>query len=80
MLRSMRLFLAQIALLAILPAAEATWLAILSAILEALLIGFLLIRFKMAVDRNYRLVLEKTHQIPPQMTAEGANGSQSSFL
>lgn len=40
---------------------------------------FVLCRFKKAIDRNYQLILEKTHQSRPQLT-KNSNGSQKSFF
>src|SRR5699024_10803063 len=40
---------------------------------------FVLCRFKKAIDRNYQLILEKTHQSRPQLT-KNSNGSQKFFF
>jgi hypothetical protein len=48
--------------------------------LQLLLGCFLLYRLKKALDRNYQLVLEKTHKIPRDITRAGKSGSQSTFL
>ncbi|PAV27834.1 hypothetical protein CIL05_20000 [Virgibacillus profundi] len=41
---------------------------------------FILFRLKKAIDRNYLLVMEKTHQLPRNVNSNSSNGSQSSFL
>src|SRR5699024_1255884 len=40
---------------------------------------FVLCRFKKAIERNYQLILEKTHQTRQQLTIN-SNGSQKSFF
>lgn len=44
-------------------------------------IAFLtLFKVKVAIDRNYQLVLEKTHHLPAKLTRGGNSGSKSTFL
>lgn len=48
--------------------------------LQIILSALVLIRYKKAVDRNYTLILEKTHKIPRNLTKGGNLGSQTSFF
>ncbi|MEH7224919.1 hypothetical protein V7112_14015 [Bacillus sp. JJ1566] len=48
--------------------------------LQIIVTSVVLIRYKKAVDRNYALILEKTHKIPRNLTKGGSLGSQTSFF
>lgn len=77
--RSGILFIAEGVLLALLVSAGT--IAGLSLLLAVIQIGFslyMVFRVKQAIDFNYQLVLEKTHQIPPKITANG-NGSKATY-
>jgi membrane protein implicated in regulation of membrane protease activity len=81
-LKSMKLFIAQFTLLvslSLLHAEMTMILPILISIVQVILSAFILYRLKKAVDRNYQLVMEKTHQQRPDIT-KNTNGTQRSFL
>jgi len=40
---------------------------------------FMIYKVHRAINRNYLLVMEKTHQLPRDITSNGDNGTQSSF-
>nr|WP_304213305.1 hypothetical protein [Fredinandcohnia onubensis] len=48
--------------------------------LQSVISALVLLRYKKAIDRNYKLILEKTHKIPRNLTKGGDLGSQSSFF
>jgi len=48
-------------------------------ILQILLSIYTLFRVKRAIDYNYYLVLEKTHQAPKKYTTKGASGTKITF-
>src|SRR5699024_12083656 len=47
--------------------------------LQILFTIYLLYRMKQAIDYNYALVLEKTHQTPRKITSDGDTGTQFTF-
>jgi|SRR5690625_131989 len=49
-------------------------------VLQVFLTLFVIYRLKKAIDRNYQLVLEKTHAIKRSITENDYTGSQKSFL
>ncbi|WP_373894848.1 hypothetical protein ACUL41_16780 [Virgibacillus natechei] len=82
-LRSAKLFLVQLLLVISVSATEFAGINVLPTILGIIQIalgGFFIFKFIKAINRNYQLVLEKTHQMPADITRRGANGSQSSFI
>ena len=77
--RSAVLFVAEGIILVLLISAGA--IAGLGLLLAVVQIGFsiyMIFRVKQAIDFNYQLVLEKTHEIPPKITANG-NGSKPTY-
>ena len=48
-------------------------------LLQIILSIITLYRVKLAIDYNYYLVLEKTHQAPKKYTTKGANGTKFTF-
>ncbi|WP_085507066.1 hypothetical protein [Thalassobacillus devorans] len=79
-LRSGKMAVAEMAVLAGLMFWFNGLLLIIGGIVQLAISVFLFGRLITAVNRNYRLVLEKTHRIPRVMTERGADGAQSSFL
>ncbi|UJL46692.1 hypothetical protein KFZ58_01665 [Virgibacillus sp. NKC19-16] len=82
-LRSAKLFFIQLLLVISIFATELAGINVLPTalgIIQILLGAFFIFKFIKAIDRNYQLVLEKTHQIPSELTSRGANGTQSSFI
>lgn len=82
MLKSVKAFITQFALLislAFLNESMPLAIPILVSIIQLLFSGFVIYRYKKAVDRNYRLILEKTRQIPRELTKNDP-GTKHSFL
>ncbi|WP_164668063.1 hypothetical protein [Virgibacillus doumboii] len=46
---------------------------------QFILSGLVIYKFLQALDMNYRLVLEKTHEIEPNLTKQEHRGSRFSF-
>lgn len=82
-LRSVTIFLAQFFLLIaifLIDFSASSILYIPISIVQVLLSIFLIYKIIIATDRFYLLVMEKTHQKDTDITKNGDNGSQSSFL
>ncbi|MFG6115625.1 hypothetical protein ACGTN9_10575 [Halobacillus sp. MO56] len=79
-LRSRKIFALEIVLLPGMMVLLEGWMLIITGLVQLIISVYLLFRLLHAIDRNYRLVLEKTHRIPRVITTKGADGGQSSFL
>ena len=82
LLKSYKMFIGQFVLFLSFSLLDETVTPIILAVMILVQIAlsvFVLYRFKKAIDRNYQLVLEKTHQTRPQLTIN-SNGSQKSFF
>jgi len=81
-LRSPKFFLAQLFLtLAVFIVNKFVMydLSFIFSTIQILLTIMILYRLKKAIDYNYLLILEKTHQIPRKITVNGYNGKRFTF-
>ncbi|MGM8364090.1 hypothetical protein ACLIBG_01290 [Virgibacillus sp. W0181] len=82
-LRSATVFLVQIAVFVGMIVIDQTTLTLLYipiSIIQIFISFYLVYRIKKAIDRNYMLVMEKTHQAEPNITRNRDSGSRPSFL
>ncbi|GAB3057200.1 hypothetical protein [Virgibacillus ainsalahensis] len=82
-LRTKKLFFGQLLLFLIIFTINESAIPILYYLLiavQSILAAAVIYKFKKAVDRNYTLVIEKTHEIPPDLTKGGHDGTQSTFF
>ncbi|WP_028782180.1 hypothetical protein [Thalassobacillus devorans] len=79
-LRSVKMFSVEIVLLAGIMVLLDGQLLIFAGMIQLVISAMLLLGMLRAIDRNYRLVLEKTHRIPRNLTYRGADGARASFL
>ncbi|MCC3355512.1 hypothetical protein [Bacillus sp. REN16] len=82
-LKSKKVFFTQLGILLVIVLLKdsiQSFLYIPLSVLQILVTALVLIRYKKAVDRNYTLILEKTHKIPRNLTKGGDLGSQTSFF
>ncbi|MBP1969914.1 hypothetical protein J2Z83_002022 [Virgibacillus natechei] len=73
-LRSAKLFTIQLLLVLSIFAIEATGVTVLPtvwSVIQMILGVFFIFKFTKAIDQNYQLVLEKTHQVPSDLTTGG---------
>jgi hypothetical protein len=79
-LRKSKIFIAQAVVLMgslLVPTLlENTLFSTLMVLIQLILIIFAIIQYKKAVDFNYQLILEKTHQIPRKITVGGNFGDE----
>lgn len=83
MLKSMTAFLVQVALFVAIIIVDQTAIIALyipMVVIQIAVALFLLYRLIVAIDRNYQLILEKTHQMHPEITKNRNSGTQRSFL
>lgn len=80
LLKSVKIMLAEVVFFAIFFIIDIPVIYVLLTALQILLTLFVLYRLKQAIDYNYMLILEKTHQIPRKITSSGDNGHRSTFL
>lgn len=79
-LRSVKMVTVEIVLLAGMLVLLDGQLLIFAGMIQLVISALLLLGVLRAIDRNYRLVLEKTHRIPRNLTDRGADGARASFL
>ncbi|MUV37735.1 hypothetical protein JNUCC1_01541 [Lentibacillus sp. JNUCC-1] len=83
MLKSVKAILLELLLVVVMIGIQITAMPMLYTIIGAVqvLVGlYILYRFFKALNYNYQLILEKTHQTPLNITDHGQNGSRQSFL
>ena len=78
-LRSWLLFLGQLILLSASMMVSNITISFILMTLQILFTIYLLYRMKQAIDYNYALVLEKTHQTPRKITSDGDTGTKFTF-
>ena len=79
MLRSWLLFLVQLLILSASMMVSNITISFILMNLQILFTIYLLYRMKQAIDYNYALVLEKTHQTLKQITSNGHSGTKFTF-
>jgi len=82
LLKSYKMFVGQFVLFLSFSLLDETVTPIILAVMIMVQIAlsvFVLYRYKKAIDRNYQLILEKTHQSRPHLV-KNSNGSQKSFF
>lgn len=79
MLRSWLLFLGQLLILGTSIMVSNLTISFILMNLQILFTIYLLYRMKQAIDYNYALVLEKTHQTPRKITSDGDTGTRFTF-
>ncbi|OZU88754.1 hypothetical protein CIL03_10735 [Virgibacillus indicus] len=79
-LRTTKLFIIQLLLFLALGFPAISSFTAVFAALQVGLTTVTIYKYLKALDRNYNLVIEKTHEIPPNITSGSQNGSQSSFF
>ncbi|WP_249870004.1 hypothetical protein [Oceanobacillus saliphilus] len=81
-LRSTKFFLTQLALVLVVLILNETAIIVLQFLftaIQVLLTATILYKMKKAIDYNYALILEKTHETPRRITTSGYNGTRSTF-
>lgn len=76
MLRCWLLFLGQLLILGTSMMVSNITISFILMNLQILFTIYLLYRMKQAIDYNYALVLEKTHQTPRKITSDGDTGTK----
>jgi len=79
MLRSWLLFLVQLLILSASMMVSNITISFILMNLQILFTIYLLYRMKQAIDYNYVLVLEKTHQTPRKITSDRDTGTKFTF-
>ena len=79
LLRSWLLFLGQLIIVSTSMIVSNITISFILMILQILFTIYLLYRMKQAIDYNYVLVLEKTHQTPRKITSDRDTGTKFTF-
>lgn len=79
-LRTAKLFIIQLLLFFALGFTGISSFTTVFAALQVGLTAVTIYKYLKALDRNYNLVIEKTHEIPPDITSGNQSGSQSTFF
>lgn len=85
-LKTIKVFLLQLILFLLLISSyfidgtSAQYISLFIALIQVAVFLFLLFKVKKAIDYDYTLVIEKTHEVPRRITRDGNLGTRKTFF